>query len=219
MQPPLSYRLSYLRTRVCRDITRDLTFDPLTPAPYPENSYRGHYSLMCVIIGMAGRRPQWCILGGTCIWGGGKCPARVTYKDWYDFISILAHMALDPSLYLALRARIEKYGDDVRRRPIVPCTVPVCYRPICRKVVSAGAATAAGWSQGAGCLDSIWEWYPIARLPQLTAHSWLADCCRLASKPQEVCPLAHPPLPKSSCHVGVQGGGKCLMHVKLVNIV
>ena len=155
MQPPLSYRLSYLCTRVCRDITRDLTFDPLTPAPSPENSYRGHYSLMCVIIGMAGRRPQWCILGGTCIWGGGKCPACVTYKDCYDFISILAHMALDPSLYLALRARIEKYGDDVRCRPIVPCTVPVCYRPICRKVVSAGAATAAGWSQGAGCLDSI----------------------------------------------------------------
>ena len=58
----------------------------------------------------------------------------------------------NPSLYHALRARLEKYGDDVRR--IVPCTVPVCYRPICRKVVSAGAATAAGWSQGAGCLDS-----------------------------------------------------------------
>jgi len=25
----------------------------------------------------------------------------------------------------------------------------------CRKVVPAGAATAAGWSQGAGCLDSL----------------------------------------------------------------
>ena len=67
---------------------------------------------------------------------------------------LLAPTALDPSLYLALRARLQKYGDDVRRRPIVPCTVPVCYRPICRKVVSAGAATAAGWSHGAGCLDS-----------------------------------------------------------------
>ena len=59
----------------------------------------------------------------------------------------LAPTALDPSLYLALRARLEKYGDGVRR--IVPCTVPVCYRPVCRKVVSAGAATAAGWRQGA----------------------------------------------------------------------
>jgi len=68
-------------------------------------------------------------------------------------LCILAPTALDPSLYLALRARLEKYGDDVRL--IVPCTVPVCYRPICRKVVAAGAATAAGWSQGAGCLDRM----------------------------------------------------------------
>ena len=40
------------------------------------------------------------------------------------------------------------------RRPIVSFTVPVCYRPICRKVVCAGVASAAGWSQGTGCLDS-----------------------------------------------------------------
>jgi len=48
-------------------------------------------------------------------------------------------MALDPSLYLALTYR---------------CTVPVCYKPICRKVVCAGGNMVAGWSQGAGCLDS-----------------------------------------------------------------
>jgi len=55
-------------------------------------------------------------------------------------------------IYLNWLEQLEKYGDNVRR--IVPCTVPmVCYRPICRKVVSVGAATAAGWRQGAGCLD------------------------------------------------------------------
>ena len=30
-----------------------------TPAPSPENSYRGHYSLVCVRIGMSGRCPRW----------------------------------------------------------------------------------------------------------------------------------------------------------------
>jgi len=36
---------------------------PPTPAPSPENSYRGHYSLVCVRVGTAGRCPRWWFLG------------------------------------------------------------------------------------------------------------------------------------------------------------
>ena len=68
MQPPLSWRagleLSYLRTRVRQDTTGDQTFAPPTDTcPSPENSYRGHYSLVCVRVGTAGRCPRWWFLG------------------------------------------------------------------------------------------------------------------------------------------------------------
>jgi len=124
------------------------------------------------------------------------------------------------SLYLALRAWLEKYDDDVRC--IVSCAVPVCCRPICRKVVSAGAATAAGWSQGAACLDSYLRMISSRSATALVSLTLLTAVCRLASKPREFCPLAHPPLPESSCCVRLRGGGRCqvpLLRVKLVNIV
>jgi len=31
-----------------------------------------------------------------CVWGEGKCPAHITYKHRYDFISIRIHGSLDP---------------------------------------------------------------------------------------------------------------------------
>jgi len=69
----------------------------------------------------------------------------------------------------------------------------------------------------AGC------WVPrlrLARLPQLTAHSWLADSAvAAASKPQEVCHLAHPPLPESSCRVRLRRGSKCRVPPLHVNLV
>ena len=64
-----------------------------------------------------------------------------------------------PVLVYALRARLEKYGDDVRRRPIVPN---------CRKVVSAGAATAAGCRLESGL------WVPR----QLSENDILSLGCR-----------------------------------------
>ena len=44
----------------------------------------------------------------------------------------------------------------------------------------------------------------------------------MASKPREVCPVTHPPLPESSCRVRLRGGGKCRvppLHVNLEYIV
>ena len=71
---------------------------------------------------------------------------------WLCFHSYMQVAVTTKHIYLNWLEQLEKYGDNVRR--IVPCTVPmVCYRPICRKVVSIGAATAAGWRQGAGFLD------------------------------------------------------------------
>jgi len=35
--------------------------------------------------------------------------------------------------------------------------------------------------------------------------------CDMTSKPQDVCPLMHLPLPESSCHVRLRGGGNCLV--------
>jgi len=43
-------------------------------------------------------------------------------------------------------------------------------------------------------------------LPTRTAR------CDIASKLQEVCPLAHLPLPESSCRVRLRGGGRCRVH-------
>jgi len=56
----LPWRTAYLHTRVCRDTICDLTFVcPPPPAPYLENSYGRHYSLVCVRVGMAGRCLLW----------------------------------------------------------------------------------------------------------------------------------------------------------------
>ena len=51
---------------------------PPTPASSPENSYRGHYSLVCVIVGMV-------IFWDVCLWRG-KCLTRVAYKHRYDLL-------------------------------------------------------------------------------------------------------------------------------------
>ena len=40
------------------------------------------------------------------------------------------------------------------------------------------------------------------------SHSHSHARCNMASKPQEVCPLAHPPLTESSCRIRLRGGGK-----------
>ena len=57
-----------------------------------------------------------------------------------------------PVLVYALRARLEKYGDDVRRRPIVPCAIGLTAEKSC--LPARPRLPAAGWSQGSGCLDS-----------------------------------------------------------------
>jgi len=44
----------------------DLTFAPSTPAPSPENSYHGHYSLVCVRVSMS----VMLILGAMCLGRG-----------------------------------------------------------------------------------------------------------------------------------------------------
>ena len=62
----LPHRTAYLCTCVCRDSTCDLTFVSLTPAPSTENSYRGHYSLVCVRVGnrCGGQMSVMVIFGG-----------------------------------------------------------------------------------------------------------------------------------------------------------
>jgi len=80
---------------------------------------------------------------------GHPAVAHLGKLKWFSYatesftISLLitlAPRALDPSFYLALGSRIT-------------ATFVLCRCAI--KVVSAGAVTAAGWSEGAGCLDII----------------------------------------------------------------
>ena len=69
-------------------------------------------------------------------------------------------------IYLNRLQQLEKYGDNVRRT--VPCTVPI--RSAAKSCLLVRPRLETG--QGAGRLDSYLR---LARLPQLTAHSWLAD--------------------------------------------
>ena len=88
-------------------------------------------------------------------------------------------------IYLSRLEQLEKCDDW---RCIVPCTVPVVLlQPSC------GCQCGHGFRLETGCpvlgtSTVIWEWYPLAWLLQIMAHSWLAvsarSCC-LASKPQE----------------------------------
>ena len=97
----------------------------------------------------------------------------------------------------------KKYGDNVRHT--VPCTVPI--RSAAKSCLLARPRLPAG--DRAGC------WVPrqlseTRSATAVKAHNWLADSAvAVASKPQEVSPLAHPPLPESSCRVRLRGGGKC----------
>ena len=107
----------------------------------------------------------------------------------------------------------KKYGDNVRRT--VPCTVPI--RSAAKSCLLARPRLPAG--DRAGC------WVPrqlseTRSATAVKAHNWLADSAvAVASKPQEVSPLAHPPLPESSCRVHLRGGGKCWVPRLQVNLV
>jgi len=91
MHPPLSCHRGQLilSPHMCMPPTHHLWSDicPPNTCPSPENSYCRHYSLVCVSVGMVGKCPRWWFLGDMCL-GRGKCPAHVTYKCHYDFISI-----------------------------------------------------------------------------------------------------------------------------------
>ena len=68
----LQRRTAYLHTRVCQDTICDLTFVPPKPTPSPENSYRGHCSLVCVRIVLRPADVRDRNFRGTCVWGGGN---------------------------------------------------------------------------------------------------------------------------------------------------
>jgi len=119
MHPPLSCHAGQLilsphmhmrRHRLWSDIC------PPTPAPSPENSYRGYYSLVCVKVGMAGRCPRWWFLGNVS--GEG---ANARHALHIDAVTILffvccsfmcGEMWHDPVQCKVLKMWIKKCDDD-----------------------------------------------------------------------------------------------------------
>ena len=124
------------------------------------------------------------------------------------------------SLYLALRARLVQHSDDVLAglSCVVLCAAVCCGLSAEQSspVVSAGADTAA---VRAGCWVQTLLSDPVAWLPQLTTHSWLADpahCCRHRTfAPSHTRPSAKTAVAYVCPGEGelsgacVRGGGKC----------
>ena len=77
----LPRRTAYPHTRVCRDTTCDRTFVPPTPAPPPKTVIADTTPWFVLSFRYGGQMSAMVTFGGTCVWGAGKCPARVTYLN------------------------------------------------------------------------------------------------------------------------------------------